>query len=106
MTNEYSEEIDRNGYAPSLFDTDECYICGRTSGKLDRHEIFHGAGRRERSKYYGCWCVLCHTCHMMLHNGKMPEAEKNLQQVCQRKAQIHYVWSADEFRNFFGKNYL
>lgn len=106
MTNEYGEGLDRNGYAPSLFDTGECYFCKRITEKLDRHEVFHGQSRRDRSKRYGCWVTLCHTCHMMLHNGKMPDAEAALKKECQRKAQIHYVWSTDEFIILFGKNYV
>lgn len=104
-TNDYSEVLDESGYAPSLFDTSECNFCKRTTGKIDRHEVFHGTGRREISKRYGCWVTLCHTCHMMLHNGKLGDYEKKLQKDCQRKAQVHYVWSTSEFIELFGKNY-
>ena len=61
MRNEYGEKLDRNGYAPSIikppFEADACFICGY-SGKLVRHEVFHGPNRT-KSKNYGCWVKLC-----------------------------------------------
>lgn len=54
MTNEYSVTLDRNGYAPSIVqDIDGCWFCKTQQGKLDRHEIYHGAYRK-KSKALGC----------------------------------------------------
>lgn len=66
MRNEYGLEIGKNGYAPSIMQTDlsRCYRCGKTVGKLDRHEVF-GGSNREKSKNLGLWVVLCHdSCHL------------------------------------------
>lgn len=66
MLNEYGETLDRNGYAPSIVqDIDGCYFCARQDGKLDRHEIFHGA-YRQKSKALGLWVTLCSPTGCML----------------------------------------
>ena len=68
MTNEYGVTLDRNGYAPSIVqDIEGCYYCETQCGKLDRHEVFHGASRK-KSKALGLWVLLCHDCHMTLHH--------------------------------------
>ena len=100
-------ELDRNGYAPSLIDKAEntCFICGRTSEKLDRHEAFGGAFR-QKSKKYGLWCSLCHfECHL---NGVHMYAVMNrsLKQQAQKAAMKEYGWTTEEFRKHFAKNYL
>jgi hypothetical protein len=52
--------LDRNGYAPSILQTEErCFLCGRTDRKLDRHEPF-GGPYRAKSKADGLWVLLCH----------------------------------------------
>lgn len=109
MTNEYGVKLDRNGYAPSIMkvtfmDSPCCFECGVMSGKIDRHEVFHGA-YREKSKRLGLWVNLCHECHMRLHqrDAHMDRALKN---VTQQMAMIHYKWTEDDFRKEFGKNYL
>ena len=106
MVNEYGEPLDRNGYAPSLIsDRNECALCGRTTGKLDRHEIFGGA-LRTKSKNFGCWCLLCHEpCHLTeVHQNA--ETRRNLRKICQAVAMEHYGWNKSEFIKRFGKNYL
>lgn len=105
MINEHGETLDRNGYAPSIIPAvDGCFWCGRTDGKLDRHEIFHGANR-QKSKALGLWINLCHDCHMELHHtsAQMDAMTKQMGQMC---AMEHYGWDKDEFRRRFGKNYL
>ena len=58
MTNEYGVTLDRNGYAPSIVqDIDGCWFCKTQQGKLDRHEIYHGAYRK-KSKALGLWALL------------------------------------------------
>ena len=99
--------LDRNGYAPSLLNKAEntCYLCGRTSGKLDRHEVFNGA-YRQKSKKLGLWVSLCHfECHLngVHNNAKM---NRRLKQQAQKAAMKEYGWTIDEFRNQFSKNYL
>lgn len=71
--------LDRNGYAPSILDGHDkyhCWLCDKNgSGKLDRHEIYHGPFR-EKSKALGLWVHLCHSeCHL---NGVHKYSELDL----------------------------
>ena len=109
MVNEYGAEIGKNGYAPSIMQSDlsRCYRCGRTTCKLDRHEVF-GSSNREKSKNYGLWVALCHDgCHL----GKFgvhynAEAMKQLHREGQIAAMEAYGLSKEYFIKKFGKNYL
>lgn len=104
MRNRFGQVLDSNGYAPSLFgNTPVCVNCRRTNGKMDRHEIFHGAYRK-KSKALGLWCYLCHDCHMKLHQSKA-ELDYKLKRDAQSVAQIIYGWGTAEFIQEFGKNY-
>ena len=107
LLNEYGQRLDGNGYAPSVIQSDmnRCYICRCRGAKLDRHEIYQ-ASNRDKSKRYGCWILICHDyCHL---NGVHNDAALRdlLQKECQQKAMETYHWSADDFTNIFGKNYL
>lgn len=108
-TNEYGAQLNRNGYAPSIIQTDltRCYRCRRTDDKLDRHELF-GAANRAKSKRYGLWCRLCHSsCHEGPYGVHMnPNEARYMHQLGQKAAMQHYGWAVDEFREKFGKNYL
>ena len=103
--NEYGVKLDRNGYAPSICQEAECcFKCGRTNGKLDRHEIW-GGNFRTKSKRYGLWVLLCHdTCHL---GGVHQDAEyaARLRRYAQGMAMEEYGWSTKDFINLFGKNY-
>jgi hypothetical protein len=107
MKNEYGVELDRNGYAPSLMQRDQrCYICGH-DGHNHRHEVF-GGGLRQKSKRLGMWCHLCPTCHQ---NGRKAAHKDSatanwLKRKAQQAAMDRYRWSAEDFINQFGKNYL
>ena len=99
--------MDKNGYNPSVIEyisDRRCYICGRTDGKLDRHEVFHGANRK-KSKFYGLWVTLCHKCHMQLHHQE-PILDYKLKRIGQRCAMKEYGWTIPEFIKEWGKNYL
>lgn len=104
MTNEYGEELDRNGYAQSIVQNNQtdCFMCG-IMGDLARHEIFYGVANRENSKRYGCWITLCPSCHSKIHKH---EGEEGLRQYTQYMAMSHYKWPEDEFRKVFGKSYV
>lgn len=106
MVNEYGAQLDRNGYAPSLLSTStECFLCGNSSGKLDRHEVYGGA-LRSKSKKYGCWCLLCHEpCHLTTIHQNAIERRK-LKAVCQQITMLEYGWTTKEFIMQFGRNYL
>ena len=106
MTNEYGATLDRNGYAPSLLsNSEECFICGRSGRKLDRHEVYGGA-LRTKSKNLGCWCLLCHEpCHLTeIHRNA--DTRRKLKAVCQEVAMLKYRWDTAEFIKRFGRNYL
>lgn len=98
--------MDRNGYNESILQDDYsfCYVCGRTSEKLDRHEIF-GGPYRQKSKELGLWVMLCHqSCHL---NGvhAFPKHYEYLKQKAQRIAMKHYGWTKEEFIEKFGRSY-
>ncbi len=108
---------DRNGYAPSIIPGHGewcCWACkknGMSAGGLNRHEVFHedmGGRLREKSKEYGLWVHLCHgTCHQGpkgVHANA--ELDLRLRQEAQRCAMKEYGWSAEEFAELFGKNYI
>lgn len=60
--------LDRNGYAPSIFPTEQgtCYICER-GGDTVRHECYFGNPNRTVSKQNGFWVNLCPSCHRTVH---------------------------------------
>lgn len=106
MTNEYGVKLDSNGYAPSIYDglLDRCVWCGRTDRALQRHEVYHGAGR-DKSKRLGLWVTLCDLCHDQLHH-KGGGIDAVLKEDMQRRAMEEYGWSEGDFRRRFGKSYL
>lgn len=98
---------DKNGYAPSIMQTDlhKCFRCGRTTGKLDRHEIY-GNANRQKSKRLGLWVILCHQeCHLdgVHAQRKIAEALKQAGQVAAMKT---YGWTKEDFIREIGRNYL
>lgn len=96
--------MDRNGYNPSLLQSDNaCFLCGRTSGKLDRHEIF-GASNRAKSKRLGLWVLLCRDCHLSAHGSR--ETASILKRAGQKAAMERFGWDTGQFIREFGKNYL
>ena len=99
--------LDRNGYGVSIMQDDlsRCYLCGRSTGKLDRHEVY-GASNRKKSKELGLWVMLCHhPCHMQMAHGN-----KHMMDMLHWRGQIAamntYGWSIEEFRYVIGRNYL
>lgn len=105
MTNEFGVELDRNGYAPSIMVHSEgCDICRRTDRPLQRHEAFGGAFR-ERSKALGCWMWVCDACHTKMHQ-KDAQLRFRVKQLVQLQAMQTYEWTVDQFRAYFGRNYL
>lgn len=96
-----------NGYRPSILQDDltRCYLCGGSSEKLDRHEIYPGRNRA-KSKYYGLWVCLCHeSCHMRLAH-KDPDVSAMLKERGQIAAMSRYRWSVQTFINIFGRSYI
>ena len=74
---------------------------------LHRHEVFFGQNR-QKSIEYGLVVFLTPEMHNMSGRGVHfnSDFDLKLKQIGQRAAMKHYGWSADEFREIFGKNYL
>lgn len=109
MKNEFNEHLDSNRYAPSIVQWnvgEQCPVCRREHIELVRHEIFHGSGRREKSKEYGLWITCCPTCHSILHSNPKCSDNISLQRQAQHQAMEKYGWTTKDFIKIFGKNYL
>lgn len=99
--------FDSNGYSKSIMQDDlsRCYLCGGSSVKLDRHEVF-GASNRKKSKELGLWVLLCHRpCHLSFAHGNR-ETMDSLHRRGQIAAMNTYGWNIDKFRSVIGRNYL
>ena len=104
MKNEYGENLDRNGYAPSIVgDEGRCVVCGKR-GEIQRHEVYHGPNR-EKSKNLGLWVPICRDCHDKVHH-KNDGLDMKLKVAMQGQAMVHYKWTVEEFRKRFGKSYI
>lgn len=106
MKDDLFKRLDRNGYAPSIVQTDnerQCFVC-YCNLNTQRHEIFHGSNR-EKSKMYGLWVNVCPVCHYKIHNGD-GTLDKRLKVYGQQTAMTVYGWTEEDFRKRFGKNYL
>lgn len=106
LNKDFKMELDRNGYAPSLFwgqDDTECYVCG-SNQYVTRHEIFYGRAYRDKSKRFGCWCNLCMSCHDKVHFGKDHSLDLKLKQEAQKKFEKYY--NHEQFMEEFDKNRL
>ena len=97
--------MDRNGYNPSIIQASEgrCFRCGRTNGKLDRHEVF-GASNRKKSKRLGLWVTLCRSCHEDAHG--VNSVMIALKQAGQTAAMNTFGWTVEDFIREIGRNYL
>lgn len=106
--------MDRNGYNPSLFETEDgtCYLCGFV-GDTARHEVLHGPNR-ENSKKHGLWICVCPRCHDDIHredNGLflwLKEAAQELWECAQSigRPQDPKAMIRKEFMAIFGRNYI
>lgn len=89
---------------------DYCFLCGRNghTDPLDCHhqQVFYGTANRKLSEQYGLKVYICHDkCHL---NGvhKNANIDNELKAFAQQVAMKYYEWSAKDFINIFGKNYL
>ena len=105
MKNEFDVPLDRNGYAPSILHPSNhyCYLCYRNTGRLERHEVFHGSDRT-RSKALGLWVYICHEYHYLVHTGDGTH-DRKLKEDAQQIAESYYGWNHDDFRKRFRKSY-
>lgn len=79
-----------------------CFICGQYATEC--HHALHGTANRKLADKDGLTVMLCHTCHMNLHDKG--NFDKELQRVAQVKWMEHYGKSEDDFRQRYGKSYL
>lgn len=94
--------MDRNGYNPSIFDTEpgECWLC-RNEGQTVRHEVFGGNPNRRLSKYHGLWIDICPSCHNKVHAS--PKEYEWLKEAAQ--ALYEYNHTRQEWVSIIGRNY-
>ena len=106
--NEYGTRLDRNGYAPSVVESDQtrCMLCGKRNCKMDRHEPFNGP-LREKSKRLGMWVLICHECHQGTDGAHSSGSKaRKLKAITQYSAMKHYGWSMQDWHRMFGKSFL
>lgn len=100
----HKPKLDRNGYAKSLFDTEDgvCYIC-KSERQTVRHEVVHGASR-QLAKYYGLWINVCPVpCHSWIHredNGKFYYLKEEAQRLFEKEH------PDKDFLIIFGRKYF
>ena len=101
----YNPKLDRNGYAPSILQSEEeCWVSHAKNG-LVRHEVFP-ASNRDESKYFGLWVYLTPYWHDMSNEGVHfnKELDLKLRKYAQAEFEIHFPEL--DFVEIFGKNYL
>ena len=83
-------------------DNRKCYLCGDWNA-TDRHHCLHGTASRRKADEDGLTVMLCHTCHMRLHD--QGEGDRLLQQAAQLVWEDVYG-SREDFIKRYGKSYL
>ena len=79
-----------------------CYLCGGYGS--DRHHCLHGTANRKAAEDAGLTVMLCHTCHMNLHDKGIND--RYLQREAEEHWIIHNKASVEDFIKKFGKNYI
>ena len=87
-----------------------CWLCGRNGigDPLEEHHIFGGANRRKSEKY-GLKVWLCgNRCHREGYEAvhRNARTQEKLHIYGQLKAMEEQGWTAEEFREVFGKSYV
>lgn len=106
MKNKFGIKLDRNGYAPSILQTEhECFLTGNPCN-ITRHEVFFGNDHRKKSKEYGCWIYLTPELHTQSNECVHRNAilDRNLKIMAQER--FERLYGHDKFMEIFGKNYL
>ena len=96
-------KLDRNGYAPSIMDTEPGIDYLTKSPCLDtvRHEIYFGVGNRKISKANGFWVNLSPISHKIVHSDS--HYDNRLKIECyQTFLKTH---SRDDFKKLIGRYY-
>ena len=79
-----------------------CYLC-HIWNATDRHHVIHGTAGRKKAEEDGLTVMLCHECHMSLHDQGI--GDRLLQQVGQLCWEEHYG-TREDFIARYGKSYI
>lgn len=79
-----------------------CFICGQMAS--DRHHTWHGTANRKLADKDGLTVMLCHTCHINLHDKGT--FDRDLQKIAEERWMEYYNKSEDDFRKRYGKSVL
>lgn len=85
-----------------IHDRAGCYICGGIP--TEWHHCLHGTANRKLADKDGLTVMLCHTCHMNLHDKGT--FDKELQKIAQEKWMRYNNASIEDFIKRYGKSYL
>lgn len=82
-------------------ENNKCFLCKRTSKKLDKHEAF-GGSNRQKSIEYGLVYYLCRKCH------QKADLDKNTRQCLHNFARKEFIkiHNEEKFLKEFGKKYI
>ena len=86
-------------------DDRECFVC-KTTQNIHIHEVFYGAGRRDKSIKYGCCVCLCARHHNMSNEGVHFNAVLDRKLKAHTQKRFNEVYPDLDFREIFGKSYL
>lgn len=84
-------------------DLNYCFLCSAENVPLEKHEVYNGAGNRQKSKDYGFVIALCPRCHRLIHSNQILDGRV--------KAMVQGMWeqqeghSREQFMQIFHKNY-
>lgn len=112
-TSPWGEKLDSNGYAESIWDTEDgrCLLCKKHCDTA-RHEVFFGTADRKTSKAAGCWLYVCPDCHNRIHSDADYDMALKMSTQALFERVHHHAFDAgvdpahEEFTTLFGKNYL
>ena len=70
----------------------------------ETHHCIHGVANRRLADADGLKVMLCHNCHMLLHDKGY--TDKQLEQIAQKAWMETYGKSKEDFIKRYGKSYL
>lgn len=83
-------------------DSQTCFLCGQYG--TERHHCLHGTSRRKLADEDGLTVMLCHRCHMNLHDHGT--CDKELQKIAQKAWMRENNKTVNDFIRRYGKNYI
>ena len=82
----------------------ECFLCGCTTDRIERHHLIGGTANRRLSDRYGLVVDLCRRCHRLAHSDN--ETRILLHQYGEKLFMDQQNATVEDFIRVFGKNYL